>query len=261
MVGSEQAMIRHVAILCAGFGTRLRPFTDSAPKPMLPLLGVPMIEWNIRRFREFGATDFFINLHYLPEVLRDYLGDGNRLGVKIHYHFEPELLGTAGGIKHFENQIDEEFFLIYGDIFSHFDYGAMERAWRRGPDALGMQSMKLTTDYSDADVAELDGDGRVVAIHPKPHTADYLNAYRMRGVFILRREILEDVPTEAYFEIGKDLLPAVVEKGGAFYGYSSKDYSKGIDTLEKWNEVETYMSENGFAGIADATSSGRKAQS
>jgi NDP-sugar pyrophosphorylase family protein len=124
-----------------------------------------------------------------------------------------------------------------------------------------MQSMKLTTDYLDADVAELDCDGRVIAVHTKPHTADYPNAYRMRGVFILRREILEEVPKRAYSEIGKNLLPAVVRKGGAFYGYSSKDYSKGIDTLEKWNEVETYMSENGFAGIADAYSSGHKAQS
>ena len=112
-------MIRQAGILCAGLGTRLRPFTDQIPKPMLPLLGVPMIEWNIKRFKQFGITEFFINLHYLPEVLKSYLGDGSRLGVRIHYHFEPELLGTAGGIKSFEDQLNEEFFLIYGDIFSN----------------------------------------------------------------------------------------------------------------------------------------------
>ena len=128
-------MIRQAGILCAGYGSRLRPFTDHAPKPMLPLLGVPMVEWNIRRFREYGVTEFFINLHYLPDVLRDCLGDGRRLGVHIHYHFEPELLGTAGGIKSFEDQLDEEFFLIYGDIFSHVDYSLMEQAWRQKPGA------------------------------------------------------------------------------------------------------------------------------
>ena len=115
-------MIRQAAILCAGLGSRLRPFTDHAPKPMLPLLGVPMVEWNIRRFREYGVKEFFINLHHLPDVLRDFLGDGRKLGVQIHYHFEPELLGTAGGIKSFEDQLDEEFFLIYGDIFSHVNH-------------------------------------------------------------------------------------------------------------------------------------------
>jgi len=240
-------MIRQAAILCAGLGTRLRPFTDSAPKPMLPLLGVPLVEWNIRRFRQFGANEFFVNLHYLPEVLRNYLGDGSRLGVNIHYHFEPELLGTAGGIKSFEDRLEDEFFLIYGDIFSHLNYRAMEQAWRQKPGALGMQSMKQSIDYSDADVAELDCNGRIIAVHPKPHTRTYANAYRMRGVFILRREILADVPAGKYSEIGKDLLPAVVEKGGSFYGYNSNDYSKGIDTLDKWKEVEAFIAEHGLA--------------
>jgi mannose-1-phosphate guanylyltransferase len=208
-------MIRQAGILCAGLGTRLRPFTDKAPKPMLPLLGVPMIEWNIRRFRQFGVMDYFI---------------------------------TAGGIKSFEDQLDEEFFLMYGDIFSNVDYGAMERAWRQKPGALGMQTMKLATNYADADVAELDGEGRVTAVHPKPHTSVYTNAYRMRGIFILRREILNDVPVGEYFEIGNHLLPAVVAKGEPFWGYVCSDYSKGIDTLEKWKEVEEHVRGNGFAG-------------
>jgi len=227
-------------------GTRLRPFTDQAPKPMLSLLGKPLIEWNILRFRQFGATDFYINLHYLPEVLRDYLGDGSRLDVRIHYHFEPELLGTAGGVKSFEGQLDEEFFLIYGDVFSHADYGAMEGSWRRKRGAIGMQSMASTMDYADADVAELDEEDRVIAVHSKPHAMTYSNAHRMRGIFILRREILADIPAGRYFEIGKHLLPAVLANGSPFYGYISRDYSKGVDTLEKWKEVEKYISDNGF---------------
>lgn len=215
---------------------------------MLPLLGVPMVEWNIRRFREYGVTEFFINLHHLPDVLRNHLGDGRELGVKIHYHFEPELLGTAGGIKSFEAQLDEEFFLIYGDIFSHVDYGIMEQAWRKRPGAVGMQRVAEATAYSDADVVELAGDGQIVAVHPKPHTATYPNAYRMRGVFILRREILASVPADKYCEIGKDLLPRVIARGQSFYGYVSSDYSKGIDTLDKWKEVEAYLRESGFGG-------------
>lgn len=243
-------MIRQAGILCAGRGTRLRPFTDHAPKPMLPLLGVPMIEWNIRRFRQYGVTDFYINLHYLSEVLRNYLGDGRRLDVQIHYHFEPELLGTAGGIKSFEDELDEEFFLIYGDIFSHVDYKAMEQAWRKKPGAVGMQRLAQAKEYTDADVVELDKDMRIVAVHPKPHSAAYANAYRMRGVFILRREILANVPCGTYFEIGKDLIPCVISGGGSFYGYDSCDYSKGIDTLDKWKEVETYLRESSL-GIGD----------
>jgi NDP-sugar pyrophosphorylase family protein len=226
---------------------------------MLPLLGVPMVEWNIRRFREYGVTEFFINLHHLPDVLRNCLGDGSRLGVHIHYHLEPTLLGTAGGIKSFEDQLDEEFFLIYGDIFSHVDYGAMEQAWRKKPVAVGMQRIAQAAEYSDADVVELGGDGRVVKIHPKPHTTSYPNAYRMRGVFILRREILAGIPVGRHYEIGKDLLPSVIAEGKSFYGYVSRDYSKGIDTLDKWKEVEAYLLESGLGagGVNVDEGSGR----
>jgi NDP-sugar pyrophosphorylase family protein len=240
-------MIRQACILCAGMGTRLKPFTDRAPKPMLPLLGIPMIEWNIKRFRQYGVTDFFINLHHLPEVMTDFLGDGSRLGVRVHYHFEPELLGTAGGIKSFERELDEEFFLIYGDVFSGVDYDAMENEWRQKPGGIGMQTMSRAQDYADADVTELGEKGRVLAVHPKPHSSRYPNAYRMRGVFILQREILKYVPAGSYFEIGKHLLPAAVAAHERFFGYVSSDYTKGIDTLEKWKEVEQYMCAKGFS--------------
>jgi NDP-sugar pyrophosphorylase family protein len=239
-------MIRQACILCAGMGARLKPFTDLAPKPMLPLLGVPMIELNIKRFRQFGVTEFFVNLHYLPEVLTNYLGDGRRLGVRIHYHFEPELLGTAGGIKSFEDQLDEEFFLLYGDTFSNVNYGVMETVWRQKTRGIGMQTMIQTEDYADADVAELDERGRILAVHPKPHTSSYANAFRMRGVFILRREILRYVPAGTYFEIGRHLLPAVVAGGESFLGYVSSDFSKGIDTIAKWKEVEKQLCASGF---------------
>jgi NDP-sugar pyrophosphorylase family protein len=239
-------MIRQAVILCAGLGTRLSPFTDTTPKPMLPVLGVPLIEWNIRRFLEFGVSEFFLNLHYLPEVFRTRLGDGSELGVKIHYHFEPELLGTAGGVKSFEDHLDDEFLVIYGDIFSRLDYGAMMNVWRGKEGALGMQTMSQTNDYGDADVAELSSDGRVVSIHPKPHTSTYANAHRMRGTFILKRTILDQVAPGQYAEIARDLIPAVVANGGAFYGYEGVGYSKGIDTLEKWKEVEEYLTSNGY---------------
>jgi mannose-1-phosphate guanylyltransferase len=253
MAGSEISVIRQAVILCAGLGSRLRPFTDSAPKPMLPLLGVPLIERNIVHFREYGVTQFFINLHYLPHVLRNHLGDGSRLGVRIEYHFEPELLGTAGGAKSFNDQLDEEFFLLYGDIFSRINYRAMELAFRQKINALGIQTMIETAEYADADVAELDADDCVVAVHPKPHTAQYSNAYRMRGVFILRRDILSEVPADKYFEIGRDLLPAVVAKGRTFYGYNCDGYSKGIDTLAKWKEVESYLAANGLSNVLPDT--------
>ena len=246
MAGKRKTVIRQAVILCAGLGTRLRPFTDTSPKPMLPLLGVPMIEWNIMRLLEFGVDRFCINLHYLPDVLRDYVGNGHQWGAQVSYHYEPQILGTAGGVKSFEDQLDDEFFVIYGDIFSQVDYRAMELRWRSYERALGMQRVRLTEKYADADVAELDQSGKVTAVHAKPHTTTYANAYRMGGIFILRRDILSVTAKDVYSEIGRDMIPAALKAGGAFHGYICDDYSKGIDTIIKKEEVESYLLQQGL---------------
>jgi mannose-1-phosphate guanylyltransferase/phosphomannomutase len=234
-------MIKQAVILSAGLGTRLRPLTDTVPKPMIPLLGKPMLLRNIEQFKKYGVNEFFINLHYLPYVIRDYFGDGSKFGVKMNYSFEPVILGTAGGVKKFENKLDKTFFLIYGDMISLVDYAKMADFFHGLKDPIGIQRVKKTEDYSDADVAELDEEFRFIKIHPKPHVERYPNAYRMRGVFILKREILNFVPPNLPYEIGKQLLPDVVAKKKNFYGYECSGYSKGIDTMDKYKEVEEFI--------------------
>jgi NDP-sugar pyrophosphorylase family protein len=239
------AKIKQAILLCGGLGTRLRPYTNTMSKQMIPINGNPLTEWNIRQFKKHGVTEFLINLYTKPEVMREYLGDGSKWGVKITYNLEKEPPGVAGSIKQFEPHIQDEFFVIYGDMLSLIDYSKMEAFWREKPaGAIGMQRMQKMEDYTDADVAELDANGKFVAIHPKPHTETYPNAYRMRGTFIMRKEILKYIPTDRYYEIGRDLLPDIISKGESFYSYECKDYSKGIDTVEKWKEVEEYLNKN-----------------
>jgi len=238
-------MIKQAILLCGGKGTRLRPYTYEMSKQMIPLQGHPLTEWNIVQFKKHGVTNFLINLHTKPEVMRDYLGDGSKWDVKITYNYEPEPPGTAGSIKLFEKYTKDEFFVIYGDMLTLVDYSRMEKAWREKPsDAIGMQRVQKMEDYTDADVAELDANGKFIAIHPKPHTEKYFNAYRMRGVFIMKKAMLSHIPAVPYYEIGKDLLPDIVKHGEKFYAYECDDYSKGIDTKEKWDEVEGYLKKN-----------------
>lgn len=233
--------IKQAVILCAGLGTRLRPLTDTMPKPMIPILGKPLLEWNIEQFKKHGVMEFFINLYYLPDVIRDYFGDGAKLGVKINYFQEKEILGTAGGVKDFASILGEAFFVIYGDMLSLMDYGKMAEEFAKHPDAIGMQKMQRTDNYADADVAELAEDGSYAKIHSKPHTEKYPNAYRMKGVFILKKEILDYIPPDTFYEFGKQLLPDVVSRGKKFYSYECGEYTKGIDTMEKHKEVEEYL--------------------
>jgi NDP-sugar pyrophosphorylase family protein len=240
-------MIKQAVLLCGGEGTRLRPYTYTMSKQMIPILGKPLTEWNIVQFKKHGVAEFLINLYTKPEVMRNYLGDGSRWGVKITYNLEKTPPGTGGSVKQFEDKLDDEFFVIYGDTLSLLDYSNIEKIWREKPkNVVALQRVQKMDDYKDADVAELDKNGRFMAIHPKPHTTNYANAYRMRGGLIMKKKIIEEyAPQDGYYEIGRDLLPEALRHGEAIYGYECDDYSKGIDTIEKWHEVEAYLKKNG----------------
>ncbi len=236
-------MIKQAVILSAGLGTRLRPITDNIPKVMIPIAGRPLLERNILQFKKYGVGEFFLNLHYLPDAITNYFGDGSKLDVKINYRFEPEILGTAGGIKSFESKLNEEFFVIYGDIFSLMDYARYYEYWKTKPDAIGMQRIGETANPRDKDLVEVDSELRFVKIYAKPHKELPLNYKGMRGIFILKKRILQYVPENIYYEIGSQLLPDVIVRGEKFYGYECDDYSKGIDTLGSYKDAEEYCAQ------------------
>jgi len=98
-------------LLAAGMGTRLRPLTERLPKCMVPVGGKPILEHNIEWLKKYGFTDVMINLHYLPQVVMGYFGDGSKWGVKIKYSVEKEILGTAGGVKNVAWFFDNEAFV------------------------------------------------------------------------------------------------------------------------------------------------------
>lgn len=231
-------MPKQAIILSAGFGTRMGELTANIPKVMIPIAGRPLLEHNIEQFKRHGINEFFINLHYLPEKIYEYFGDGSKWGVKINYSFEPVILGTAGGMKQFENKLDNDFFLIYGDIFSLVDYTKMYVFFKKKKNAIGIQRTQKTDFYEDADVAELDINGKFISIHPKPHIKKYKDAHRMRGIFIFNKDVFKYIPQNIPYEIGKQLLPNLITAGKNFYSYECEDFSKGIDTVEKYKKIQ-----------------------
>jgi NDP-sugar pyrophosphorylase family protein len=109
-------------ILAAGMGTRLKPLTDDKPKCLMPLAGRPLIDWTLSWLKEHGITECVINLHYLPDMVKAFVGDGSQYGMKVRYSYEQELLGTAGAVKKVEDFFtDGPFYVIYADNFSQWD--------------------------------------------------------------------------------------------------------------------------------------------
>lgn len=240
-------MIKQAVILCAGLGTRLRPYTDTIPKAMIPLLGKPLLEWHIEQYKKYGVREFFINLHYLPGIIKSYFGNGAKWGVKIIYVFEQIILGTAGGIKNFEDQLDDSFYVQWGDTFSLVNYTKTSEFFFSHPHAVGTVRVGKMGYRPDVDLLEMDETGRITKVHIRPHSQPIENAYSLRGSMIFKKRILSYIPSKGVpYELGRQVLPEIIARGEKFYGYECEEYSKGIDTVEEWKEVEQYLKDNNY---------------
>ncbi len=240
-----QNKITQAVILSAGLGTRLRPLTDTVPKAMLPLSGKPLLQWHIERLKSYGVSEFFINLFHLPDVILDYFGDGSRFGVKINYFREPEIRGTAGGIKDFERKLRGDFFVCYGDVFNQIDFKKMTDYFYSKSGVIGMTVIGGTDHPEDSDLVEVADDLMFLKIYPKPHQTMPLKYKAMNAAaFIFNERILKYIPANRYYEIDHQLLPDILLKGEKFYGYETSDYSKDIGTMERYRQVEEYISKN-----------------
>lgn len=234
--------ISQAVILSAGLGTRLRPLTDTMPKVMVPFLGKPLLLHHIEQLKKHGITDIFINLHYLPKVVMEYFGDGSKFGVHITYAIEKdEILGTAGGVKNFEGKLKNDFFVIYGDVFSLVDYTKMSEAYFKKKDTLGMTIVGDTDHPEDSDLVEVTDDLLFIKIYPKPHTVLPKKYKAMRALFIFNEKILKYIPPSTRYEIDHQLLPKILEAQQTFYGYECGDFLKDVGTLERYKKVEEYL--------------------
>jgi len=237
--------IKKAVILSAGLGTRLRPITDNIPKVMVPIAGKPLLEHHITQFKKHSVTEFFINLHYLPDTITNYFGDGSKWGVKITYALEePVIRGTAGGMKNFEQQLREPFFLVYGDMFSRLDYAAMANAFGGRPDQIGMMLIGPSSHPQDSDLVEVDDKMNFLKLHLKPHQALPATDLTLLCTYIFKPEIFSYIPVNSYYEIDHQLLPDILSRGEKFSGYRSDDYILDIGTMDRYREVEEYVLKN-----------------
>jgi NDP-sugar pyrophosphorylase family protein len=234
--------IHQAVILAAGFGTRLRPLTDTIPKAMIPLAGKPLLLHHIEQLKKHGVVDIYINLHYLPNVITDYFGDGSKFGVHITYALEaPDILGTAGGVKNFENKLQDNFFVIYGDVFSLVDYTKMAHEFLTKEEPIAMGIIGETNHPMDSDLVEIHDNGQFIKIHAKPHAVLPENYYSMQALFIFNKEIFSTIPVNQYYEIDHHVLPNLLEKGVKIYAYRTADYLKDIGTPERYAAAEEYL--------------------
>ena len=189
-------------ILAGGFGKRLRPLTDQKPKPMIEVLNIPIIEWQIKWLKRYSIKEFVVCVGYMKEQIIDHIGSGNRLGVKVGYAVEEEPLGTGGALKNAQSLLtgQEGFFMINGDILTELDPNMLDHG--------SSQTLALVPLRSPYGVVELNGNSKVLGFVEKPTIPDrWINA----GVYYFTQEVFQYLPDNGNIEV--TALPALAKEG------------------------------------------------
>ena len=218
-------------VLAAGRGRRLGPLTQTAPKPMLPIGGRPLIGHVLDLLAKSGVEEAFINLHHHPDVLQNYCGDGAAWGIRITYAVEPELLGTAGAVRNFARYLDgEPFFVVYGDnYYLRVDLAPL---WEFHHDRKGLATLALfeKEDVMRSGVAELSANGRIQRFVEKPSPSTVSGGLVNGGLYVLSPSVLPLLPTDVPCDFGYHVFPRLVAAGAAIYGRVMEGAVWGIDT-------------------------------
>jgi mannose-1-phosphate guanylyltransferase len=210
-------------VLVGGEGTRLRPLTYSVPKPMAPLLGRPFIGWIIERLRAAGVDEIILSCCYLPEAIEAYFEDGRRFGVKLHYVFEEEPLGTAGAVKNAVHKVTGTIYVCNGDILTGVDLVALRDAHKRNGAIATIHTRKVD-DPSQFGVVETESNGRVRRFVEKPKPGETDACDINAGTYVLEPEALDAIEPGRKVSIERETFPKLIEQTKRVYAVSTSDY-------------------------------------
>ncbi|PIU29009.1 MAG: hypothetical protein COT09_03110 [Candidatus Hydromicrobium americanum] len=224
-------------VLAAGLGTRLRPLTDLISKPMAPIVNRPVMEHIIRLLVKHNFTDVVCNLHWYPDEIRNYFGDGSRWGINIVYSYEKELLGTAGGVKNVEDFFkDSTFLVISGDALTDID---LTDAARFHKEKGGVATLILTEveDTSQYGVVLVDEDMKIKGFQEKPLSGEAKSNLANSGIYIFEPEIFKYFPhREQFCDFGRNLFPDLIGKNVSYYGYRHSQYWNDVGGLDQYQQ-------------------------
>jgi NDP-sugar pyrophosphorylase family protein len=229
-------------VLCAGYGTRLGELTREVPKPMLPVEGHPLLAYILGNLKRHGFDQFAINLHFKPEAIQNYFGDGTAQGMQFKYVYEPALLGTAGGLKNCEAFFRSEpaFLVHYGDIITDQDFSAMLRFHN---ERRALATLLLHQRARSNSVVTLGPDGQLTGFLERPtdearrgETSPWVNS----GICICHPEILDAIPPQTACDLPRDIFIKLVGTG-RLYGFPLSGHRWAIDSPERLAQAQTAL--------------------
>ena len=227
-------------ILAGGLGTRLRPLTDTTPKPLLPIKNKPIIEHAIDNFKKHGIIEIILSIGYQADKIKEYFGDGSKFGVNISYCVEDNPLGTGGAIKKAAEGINETFIVINGDNLSDVNW-AEQIYFHKNNNAKITLGLFPVEDVTQFGIAKLEGN-KIIEFIEKPTVEEAPTNLNNAGLYIMEPDILDMLP-EGKSSIERDCFEKL-SQSGVVYAYKHNGQWYPTDNLEKYQKANEEFNPN-----------------
>ena len=219
--------------MAGGEGTRLRPLTSNAPKPMMPLVNEPMMEHIVTLLKRHGFDEIVVTVAFMANHIRTYFGDGADFGVRVVYATEETPLGTAGSVRNAMDELDERFLVISGDVLTDIDLSAMveEHDRKKAMATIGLVRVDNPLEFG---IVITKDDGSIERFLEKPSWGQVFSDTINTGIFVLEPEIFDYIEPDRSVDFSSEVFPALLTDGQPLYGAIAEGYWEDVGTLESY---------------------------
>lgn len=219
--------------MAGGEGTRLRPLTSNAPKPMMPLANRPMMEHVVDLLRLHGFDEIVVTVAFMANAIRNYFGDGSEFGVRMVYASEETPLGTAGSVRNAMAELDDTFLVISGDVLCDIDLTSIVAAHQRNQAiaTIGLVSVENPLEFGIVITRE---DGRIERFLEKPTWGEVFTDTINTGIYVLEPAIFEWIDPDTQVDFSSDVFPKLLDAGEPLYGALADGYWEDVGTLDAY---------------------------
>jgi len=226
---------RQAIVLVGGEGTRLRPLTNTRPKPLLPVLGRPCVEYTLSSLASVGIEEIILSCGYRSEAVEEAFGRGRGFGIDVSFAYEDHPMGTAGAVKLLEKRLDPTSIVVYGDTLMDIDLEKVVESHHKNKAmvTIALTEVERPTEFG---IVGLDETGRVVRFKEKPKPEEVFSNLINAGIYVMQKQAMEYVPEATKFDFSKNLFPILLEKGFPLFGSKLrgmwKDVGRPSDLLD-----------------------------
>ncbi len=237
-------------VLVGGEGTRMRPLTETIPKPLLPFMNRPFLDQVLDHLGRHGIEEAICSSPYLESMFHDFLESRRDSSPRVRWITEEKPLGTAGAIGGAGRHVDQTFVALNGDVLTDLDIGELLR-FHREKGAVASIALTPVEDARAFGLVETDRDGRVLAFREKP--AEPIPGTINAGTYVLEPDVLERIPSGEMVSIERETFPALIESGKPVFGFVSEGYWRDLGTPEAYLAAHLDALDGRIEGYRDAT--------